>query len=403
MSNAVVTPPAKQIKPRTAAKRQRVVADLRLLVQSLTPGDQLPSTTTLEQQFGVATGTIEAAVRDLRSAGLVESRSGSGTFVTARAPHLLGTAVSAAAIAPVPPRTSASPELVGAGTLAVFAESTTPFYRNCLDRIVAIAAQQNLSVACRFTDHPLTLEEFYGFEARRPAGFLILGNESAWIAETAHQRQWPVVVIGEPTISEVPRVPTVYADAEQGGYLAARRLLDLGHTRIAYLYRMGDAVLHSKRRWQGHERALRGAGISLELSEQNSIDGNLLASWGQNPDAARQWFARPQAPTGIVAWSDPAAAMLLSVLRRAGVRVPEDVSLVGYDNLPEGEHAFPPLDSVDQHVDVLVRHALFLLSLPAPQPTVSTALVVPTLVCRESAAPPRSHALSNNGFPDAPE
>jgi DNA-binding LacI/PurR family transcriptional regulator len=391
MSNVAVPPPTRKTpKPRTAAKRQRVAADLRDLVQSLSPGDRLPSTFHLEERFGVATGTIEAAVRDLRAAGLVETRPGSGTYVSARSPQ-------------PPGNVTASPDagIPGVGTIAVFAGSTTPFYRDCVRRIVAISSQQNLAVECRFTDHPMTLEDLSRFEERRPAGFLIIGNESAWIAEAAQERGWPVVVIGEPQIGEVPRVPSVYSDAEQGGYLATRRLLDLGHRRVAYLNRMSDAVLHSKRRWQGHERALREAGLSLEEAERNGIDSARLEAWKLNPADAQGWFARSDAPTGVVAWSDPAAAMLLSVLRRAGVRVPEEVSLVGYDNLPEGEYAFPALDTVDQHLDVLIRHALLLLSLPVPQPTVSTALVAPTLVCRESAGPPRPHALVGETMPNA--
>ena len=77
------------------------------------------------------------------------------------------------------------------------------------------------------------------------------------------------------------------------------------------------------------------------------------------------------------------------MLSRAGVRVPEQVSLVGYDNLPESSLIYPQLTTIDQAIGQQLRLALRLLTHPVPPPPSQTVLVTPTLIPRGSSAPPR--------------
>lgn len=367
-------------------KRQRIAHQLRALSATMAAGERLPSVAQLEAHFGVATATIESAIAILRREGLVESRPGSGTYIAA----------TEARPAETPAAADKQAGPTDTGTIAVFAVNDSPFYKSCVDHIVLVASEQRRAVDCRFaSDHP-SVDDLARFEALGAAGFLFVGTESRQVAQIAWERGNRVAVIGEPPADDAPRVPTVYADAEHGGYLAARHLLDQGHRRIGYLHRKPPDDLFRRLRWRGHERALREAGVA---AERTVIDGTLLEAWRQDPAQARAFFSRPGAPTGIAAWSDPAAVMLLGALRRAGLQVPGDVSVIGYDNLPVGEDAWPPLDTVDQHLDVLVRHALFLLTLPTPQATVSTALVTPTLVRRESSAAPAPPSSSPPGGP----
>lgn len=351
-------------------KRHQIAHQLRALSATMVAGERLPSVAQLEAHFGVATATVESAIAILRREGLVESRPGSGTYIAARPDETVAVERETA------PAT---------GAIAVFAVNDSPFYKRCVEHIVSLAAEQNRVVDCRFANSHPSVDDVARFEALGASGFLFVGTESRHIAQTAWERGHVAAVIGEPPAGDVPQVPTVYADAEHGGYVAARHLLDLGHRRIGYVHRMPPDNLFGRLRWRGHERALREAGVTPERAV---INGAQLEAWRQDPAMARAFFARPDAPTAVAAWSDPAAVMLLGVLRRAGIHVPNDVSVIGYDNLPIGEDAWPPLDTVDQHLDVLVRHALFLLTLPSPQATVSTALVTPTLVRRESCAAP---------------
>jgi DNA-binding LacI/PurR family transcriptional regulator len=100
------------------------------------------------------------------------------------------------------------------------------------------------------------------------------------------------------------------------------------------------------------------------------------------------YFRRPDAPTGIVAWNDYEAVRCIRLLHHAGLRVPQDISIIGFDRLPVSEDCIPPLTTVDQHVESQLRAVMELLSRPtAPSPTQSI-VVVPTLVSRASCAPP---------------
>jgi DNA-binding LacI/PurR family transcriptional regulator len=358
--------------------KRRVVADsLRTLATSLTPGDRLPSAPELARQFGVASGTVHAAVEVLRREGLIVRRKGSGTFVAER-PSAVGDRSPGARLR----------DKTKSRTIAVFALSSNPFFQNCVEHLITEAAARGLAVECRYADDHLTLEDALRFEALGPAGFVVVGMSLEWLAAALRERGHPVVLIGDPNVDAMPSVPTVYADAEYAGYLAAKRLLLLGHRRIVYAHRMGtDEKLYAKRRWRGHERALREAGIP----EPHRVVGHpVVQAWMNAPDAARRYFTAASAPTAVVTWYDAEAVMIIDALRRAGLQAPDDVSVIGYDNLPIGAHYVPPLDTIDLHMDEQVRHALSLLSLPAPPAAVSATLITPTLVCRASCAPPRS-------------
>lgn len=355
-------------------KRQRLAADLRALAATLAPGDRLPSVADLERRFGVSTTTVEAAVEVLRREGLIVRRRGAGTY-----------------IAPALGKDDGAATRTDRGTLAVFALCSNPFFENCVSHLVREASAVGLSVECRYAGDDLTLPDVLRFEALRPSGFVFVGMTLERMAAALRERGHAVVLIGDPDVDATPGVPTVYADAERAGYLATKRLLDLGHRRIAYAHHMAsDEKLHRKRRWRGHERALREAGVA----EPDTVIGpDTVAGWMKDAEAIGRYFAAPGAPTGVVTWYDAEAVLLINALRTGGLRVPHDVSVVGYDNLPLGAHFFPPLDTVDLHMDEQARHALALLSLPAPPKAVSATRITPTLICRASCAPPREDPL----------
>jgi DNA-binding LacI/PurR family transcriptional regulator len=373
--------------PRTpgrkrARKREEIAGAIRDIAAALGSGERLPSVAQLERRFGVATATVESALAILRQEGIIQSRPGSGNYVTA-VPG--GSSNVPRGSARVAPRTK---------TLAVFATNATAFYKACIDQLVALAAQEDTAIECRFADTRLTAEDITRFEALHPSAFIIVGPELEWIAAIARERGHPVVVIGEPFADHVPVVPTVYADAEQGGYLATRHLLEQGHRRIIYAMRFPRQDFLRKLRWRGHVRAMNEAGIIVE-PDRDLIGANVIDEWRADTEAVRQFFARPDAPTGVVAWSDPSAIMVLGALHRAGLRVPADVSVMGYDNLPVSEDAWPPLDSVDQHLEVLARQALLQVSLPpdARRTVITTSHIVPTVIRRDSTAPPRDYIV----------
>jgi len=96
----------------------------------------------------------------------------------------------------------------------------------------------------------------------------------------------------------------------------------------------------------------------------------------------------PGAPTGITVWNDHEAAKLLAILTRAGIRVPEEVSLIGYDNVPESNRVYPALTTIDAGIPQLIRVAVDMLTGAVPPQRSRSVMVLPTLVVRDSTAPP---------------
>lgn len=363
-------------KPATR-KRQQIAQSLRELTSRMAPGERLPSVADLERQFGAATATVEAAIGLLRSENLVESRPRSGTYVAPRP-------ASKGALA----RAGGPGDQDGGktGTLAALAFDDCGIFRHCIEHLTTQASQAGLSVVCHYAKAKANFEDALPLEALRPQGFLLVSYHLASVAQGLIGRGHPTVVLGVPAVGQVPMVPCVYGNHEQGGYLATRHLLDLGHRKIAFAYDDPQGKVLDTYRWLGHQRALREVGIT---NNTLVIGPTQIDTWRRDEQALLQFFQSPDAPTAIAAWNDTAALTWMRLLRRAGLRVPDDVSLVGYDALPEGAQSDPPLDTIDQHLDVQIRSALGLLQAEREPSHIPIGVVLPTLLRRASCARPR--------------
>lgn len=346
-------------------KHEQLTATLQELARALEPGNLFPSHTEIMRRFSVSDRTALRSLEELKRAGWIVRRAGIGTFVAD--PALRN-------------RTSAATQI---DTVAVLALHSNAFFRTATEHLTTVGSENGLSVVCHFAKHEANFADALPLEALRPRGFVLLSHLLAPVARGLIERGHRTVIIGAPPVGVVPTVPCVCDDAEQGGFLATRSLLDLGHKRIAYAYNYEHHPLQETRRWIGHLRA-GGANHSGQI-----ITPQQMAEWRTDSAAATRFFARPNAPTGLVAWNDMDAVLLLRTLRRAGVRVPDDVSLVGYDALPEGADEDPPLCTIDQHLEIQMRNALALIGPLWNSTHVQTSVVIPTLIHRASCAAPR--------------
>lgn len=126
----------------------------------------------------------------------------------------------------------------------------------------------------------------------------------------------------------------VVSDEETGGYRATRMLLDAGHRRIAYLHGT-EWVTATGRRMAGHDRAMAEAGLRAEKIECGwEMDRGLdVGTWVlDRPGHAAD--GQPERPTAVLCANDRVAAGVLLAAARLGLQVPQDVSIVGYDNDP---------------------------------------------------------------------
>ncbi|MFE2732703.1 LacI family DNA-binding transcriptional regulator [Streptomyces sp. NPDC059349] len=146
----------------------------------------------------------------------------------------------------------------------------------------------------------------------------------------------PAVVVGQPEWGG--GLTAVSLDDEPAYADAIRRLTDLGHRRIAHVEGPQE-LRHAHRRRTAWEQTLRALG----LPEGPVLPGGFSPEGGAR--ATRELLTRPEPPTAIVYGNDLAAMAGLSVAQELGVRVPDQLSVVGYDDAPLTRYSFPPLAS----------------------------------------------------------
>lgn len=209
-----------------------------------------------------------------------------------------------------------------------------------------------------------------------------------WFLSDAERRKLqdarvPFVVI-DPGAEPPPDVPSVGATNWNGGYSAADHLVSLGHTRIAVIGGNVD-TLASRARIDGFKSALSARGIEFDASLQ------VYAGWSRTRarEVARALLELADRPTAIFACSDRMASGVYLAVRDCGLSIPDDLSVVGFDDLPEVGWLIPSLTTVRQPVEDMGRTALQLI-LARGHGDVGGAQRVElstTLVSRESTAP----------------
>jgi DNA-binding LacI/PurR family transcriptional regulator len=194
----------------------------------------------------------------------------------------------------------------------------------------------------------------------------------------------PLVAVGS---TDLQGVPVVDVDNRQGGYDATRHLLQQGHRRVATI--MGPGGWPSAvARFDGYRRALQERAVAEhpELVEHAS-------GWGleSGQTAAASLLGRGADFTAVFAHSDLIALGAIRELRDAGLRVPEDVSVVGYDDLPVAGFVEPALTTVHQPMREVGAQAAGIVldriadgAAPAPE----AYLLPAVLVARQSVRPP---------------
>ena len=221
--------------------------------------------------------------------------------------------------------------------------------------------------------------------SRQSLGVLfVLSNPTRGQQQQLRSRSIPFVVID--TDGGTPAsVPTVGSNNWNGGLQAARHLLELGHRRIAVISGQED-VLCSRARVAGFRSAHEEFGVPFnpELLRY----GAFRAASGY--EHGMELLAGPERPTAVFAGSDIQAMGVLQAAWELGLRVPVDLSVVGYDNLPQSAWSGPALTTIDQQLKqmaVLATRMLVDLARGVEVPT--TRLDMATeLVVRSSTAPP---------------
>nr|WP_255671955.1 LacI family DNA-binding transcriptional regulator [Glycomyces amatae] len=192
-----------------------------------------------------------------------------------------------------------------------------------------------------------------------------------------------LVLCGRPSLGEDVPASVVHYDNEGGAYAMTSHLLSAGHRRIAYMG-MGIGLSTTNERVAGYRRAHADYGV--EVDESLLVPGEFLKSSGF--ELTRRLIAERPDVTAVFAATDMVAAGVLKALREAGVAVPEEMSVVGFDDIPLASDLTPALTTVHVPHEELGREAVRLgLRREAEQVVLGTHIVV-----RETVAPPRRAA-----------
>jgi LacI family transcriptional regulator, galactose operon repressor len=200
--------------------------------------------------------------------------------------------------------------------------------------------------------------------------------------EVLRRKNLPCVVV-DPRHVDVP-LPRVTVDNYGGMRQGTKHLLDLGHTRIAYI--RGNVDLESSEmRYRGFHDALRLAG--LDVDERLVAEADFTYTQGFRIASA---LIAEYRPTALVAGADLIALGAVDAARACGLRVPDEFSVVGFDDLPQAAQTFPGLSTVRQPLhDMGQLAARMLLGLIDGRPLLMENMQMPTeLVVRGTTAPP---------------
>jgi LacI family transcriptional regulator len=230
------------------------------------------------------------------------------------------------------------------GTIAYIApDVSNPFFATIAEGVEQRAAAQGLSVFISNSNRSRAREDAYLelFESQRVQGMLVsshhpIDDRLALIKS----RGIPTVLIGQRAAD--PEQPSVSIDDIAGGYMAARHLVELGRQRIAFV---GGplGIRQVADRLEGAGNAIKDhPTVTLEVVNGTS------RTIAEGREIGRALLARPAAnrPDAVFAVNDLLALGILQVLVLGGVRVPEDVALVGYDDIEFGEASIIPLTTI---------------------------------------------------------
>lgn len=298
-----------------------------------------------------------------------------------------------AAVAELDYRPTTSPMTNGRRAIAVVFDIPASLYiLNVLQGVLASATESRLDLLTRLApERTVRTQRAVAHEwitEQRAAGVigvigLTLSRPDA-LLDAAAEAKLPFVMV-DPVDTEHRRLVSIASSNWAGARAAADYLIALGHRRIAWIGGPESSVA-ARDRLYGYRAAVDAAKLELDPALTVSDQFDVAAGARQ----AHVLLTSPRPPTAIMAADDEIAIGVLAAARELGVRVPRDLSVIGFDDTPQSLWATPPLTTVRQHLEDMGRMAVQTVgSLAAGRPPVSRRVeLATTLTIRETVAPP---------------
>jgi len=317
------------------------------------PHSRLPSETELQQQLKISRSTIRQALSNAEKEGLIERVPGKGTFVAAFAEQ-------------------SGNSLIGYITFDFLSD----FQRQLLAgaeciartkgyRILFANSNRDVREEDRLLDQ-LLLEDKVNGILIWPA---LHDDPSRRLLQLANQCSSPLVLIDR-TFRNV-KCDYVTSDNYAGAYAATEHLVQLGHRHIIFLSRPILQLLPISERLRGYQEAMRNAGLTplepllVGTADQEMGTGYALRTFGRGSSQEIQEIARTlestHRPSAIFAMHDLMAIQVLKAAKLVGLRVPDDLSVVGFDDMEIVTHLEVPLTTVVQDTYKMGKRAAELL------------------------------------------
>ena len=267
----------------------------------------------------------------------------------------------------------------------VFSDFDSPWAIEIVRGAAAAAQAEGLTVALTALSEADERRVWFDhITSRGTRGIILLLSELTprQHAELA-ARRLPFVVI-DPTAEPGPDVSSVGATNWAGGLAATKHLIELGHVRIGIVTGPAD-LLCSRARLDGYRAALETAGLSVDDQFVRWADFRVNGGYRQ----AKVLLGRTRRPTAIFAGSDLSALGVLRAAREMGLRVPEELSVVGFDDIPLSRWTSPALTTVRQPLKEMAELAVRMLLENGENPGIKRRVELATdLVVRESTSAP---------------
>ena len=185
----------------------------------------------------------------------------------------------------------------------------------------------------------------------------------------------------------MPHSDRIQDNSQRGGYLATRHLIELGHRQIAIITGPHDKQ-PALERLAGYQQALQEAGLPIDQGLIGHGDFDCEGGY----QAMRRLMQSPTRPTAVFACNDLMAMGAIRALQEQGLSVPNDISVIGYDNIAFAAYLNPPLTSISQPKQELGQLAVqsLLERIQQPQLPARTLRLEPDLVLRDTTSSPKA-------------
>ncbi len=229
-----------------------------------------------------------------------------------------------------------------------------PFYYELMMGIEDTCTEKGFDVMISTRKRLKHSDYLRNYYERKVDGVIIIAPDIHTIDfDTIEKDNVPVILIGERTTHNISYVD---ADNENGGFIAVEYLYNKGHRKIGIL--TGNQLMrNSIDRLNGFVKAMKH--FNLEIRNEWILNGNF--TYNDGIECAKTLLKQKELPTAVFCSNDLSALGFLNEIKKHGVRIPEDISIIGFDNIYASQYSTPPLTTIKQPIIEMGRAAAELL------------------------------------------